>query len=159
MAEICGAYPSAGSVYHWAGQLASEKHAPLWAYVTGWMNSLGNGAGDASFANGWANFFSAGLSASGYQPLSDQLIVGLSIGILFFWSILNGLRIDAVGWINQFAAIVQGSSILIVFVTLLACSPGYATAEEVFKMFTNLTNSDDAAQPFSVSYVVAAGII
>jgi amino acid transporter len=23
MAEICGAYPSAGSVYHWAGQLAS----------------------------------------------------------------------------------------------------------------------------------------
>jgi hypothetical protein len=29
------AYPSAGSVYHWAGQLASEQRAPLASYVTG----------------------------------------------------------------------------------------------------------------------------
>ena len=43
MAEICSAYPSAGSVYHWAGQLASENHAPLWSYICGWFNFLGTG--------------------------------------------------------------------------------------------------------------------
>ena len=35
MAEICSAYPSAGSVYHWAGQLTPKKWGPLAAYVTG----------------------------------------------------------------------------------------------------------------------------
>ena len=54
MAEICSAYPSAGSVYHWSGQLASPKLGPFASYVTGWLNWLGNAAGDASFAAGWA---------------------------------------------------------------------------------------------------------
>ncbi len=35
MAEICSAYPSAGSVYHWSGQLASAKHAAIASYITG----------------------------------------------------------------------------------------------------------------------------
>lgn len=42
MAEICSAFPSAGSVYHWSAQLSSEEHAPLWSYITGWWNFIGN---------------------------------------------------------------------------------------------------------------------
>ena len=49
MAEICSTYPSAGSVYHWAGNLAPKKYGPLAAYVTGWFNFLGNAAGDAFY--------------------------------------------------------------------------------------------------------------
>ena len=56
MAEICSSYPSAGSVYHWTGQLAPERWAPLASYICGWFNFLGNAAGDASFAYGFANF-------------------------------------------------------------------------------------------------------
>lgn len=41
MAEICSAFPSAGSVYHWSAQLASKEHAPLWSYITGWWNFIG----------------------------------------------------------------------------------------------------------------------
>jgi amino acid transporter len=29
LAEICGAYPSAGSVYHWAAQLSPREWAPF----------------------------------------------------------------------------------------------------------------------------------
>ena len=47
MAEICSAYPSAGSVYHWAGQLCPVEDAALWSYICGWANFLGNFAGDA----------------------------------------------------------------------------------------------------------------
>ena len=54
MAEICSAYPSAGSVYHWAGMLATPKWAPFASYICGWFNFLGNAAGDASFAFGFA---------------------------------------------------------------------------------------------------------
>ncbi len=35
MAEISSNFPSAGSVYHWAGQLGPERWARLSAYVTG----------------------------------------------------------------------------------------------------------------------------
>lgn len=41
MAEICSAFPSAGSVYHWSAQLASKEHGPLWSYITGWWNFIG----------------------------------------------------------------------------------------------------------------------
>ncbi len=41
MAEICSAYPNAGSVYHWAGQLTSVKWSPLAAFICGWFNFLG----------------------------------------------------------------------------------------------------------------------
>jgi amino acid transporter len=43
-------------VYHWAGQLAPERWAPIASYICGWFNFLGNAAGDASFAYGFANF-------------------------------------------------------------------------------------------------------
>jgi amino acid transporter len=161
MAEICSAYPSAGSVYHWAGQLASPDHAPLWSYICGWLNFLGNGAGDASFANGWAQFFSAGIVASGGTALSNSQIVGVSIAILFIWSILNCLRIDSVGWLNNCAAVIQASSIFILFFSMLLLTPSLSSRTYVFTQFINNSNQDDYASPpsrFSDSYVVAAGL-
>ena len=54
MSEICSAYPSAGSVYHWAGMLSTPEWAPFASFITGWFNFVGNAAGDASFAYGFA---------------------------------------------------------------------------------------------------------
>lgn len=53
MAEICSSYPSAGSVYHWAGMLASPAWAPFASYICGWFNFIGNAASDAGFAFGF----------------------------------------------------------------------------------------------------------
>ena len=33
MAELCSAYPSAGSVYHWTGQVVPEKYAPFGIFL------------------------------------------------------------------------------------------------------------------------------
>ena len=54
MSEICSAYPSAGSVYHWAGMLSTPEWAPFASFITGWFNFVGNAAGDASVAYGFA---------------------------------------------------------------------------------------------------------
>jgi amino acid transporter len=59
MGEICSSYPSAGSVYHWAGMLASPEWAPALSYLCGWFNFLGNAAGDACFAYGFASVLTA----------------------------------------------------------------------------------------------------
>src|ERR1700761_7794212 len=59
MAEICSSYPSAGSVYHWAGMLSPDSMAPITSYIGGWFNFIGNAAGDASFAYGFAQMVAA----------------------------------------------------------------------------------------------------
>jgi amino acid transporter len=54
MGEICSSYPTAGSVYHWAGMLATPSTGPIASYIAGWFNFIGNAAGDAAFAYGFA---------------------------------------------------------------------------------------------------------
>eukprot|EP00759_Apiculatamorpha_spiralis_P052262 PhF_6_TR5649/c0_g1_i1/m.8253 len=93
MAEICSAYPCAGSVYHWAAQMTSPRWAPLWSYITGWLNFLGNAAGDASFGYSFATLFNAALIASGAQKMEVSGMVGVSILAVLVWSCLNILKI------------------------------------------------------------------
>lgn len=72
MAEICSSYPSAGSVYHWAGMLSSPSWAPAMSYICGWFNFLGNAAGDAAYAFGFAQIVAAAieLGTNGSHHLS-----------------------------------------------------------------------------------------
>lgn len=62
MGEICSSYPSAGSVYHWAGMLATAEWAPFASYICGWFNFLGNAASDASFAFGFGQVLAAAVA-------------------------------------------------------------------------------------------------
>ena len=72
MAEICAAYPSAGSVYHWSAQLVPVQYAPLASYICGWFNFLGNAAGDASFAFFFAQYFNSAIAVSGGKAYYDD---------------------------------------------------------------------------------------
>ncbi len=58
MAEICSTYPVAGSVYYWAGALASKEWSPLASYLCGCFNFFGNVANNSGFAFGLAQVFS-----------------------------------------------------------------------------------------------------
>jgi amino acid transporter len=120
--------------------------------VCGWANFIGNGAGDASFANGWAAFLSAAVVASGGEAISTQSQVGVSIAILLFWSLLNFFRVDQVGWLNNLAAVFQFASIFLVFIVLLARAPVHSSVHYIFTQYYNETGFT------SRSYVVAAGL-
>ena len=96
MAEICSSYPSAGSVYHWAGMLANDEWAPFAAYYTGYFNFLGNAAGDASFAFGFAQLTAAcvALGTNFETELTVSVQVAISIGISAAGGLKNLLRVD-----------------------------------------------------------------
>lgn len=136
MAEICSVYPSAGSVYHWAGQLSSPKYAPASAYICGWFNFLGNAAGDAAFASGFATTLSYCLAiASPGSDLSVESQVWISIVVLLSWAIADLLRTDAQGVWNDFAVVVQmgGAVVIVISLLVLAGLNGQrATGEYVF---------------------------
>ena len=40
MGEICSSYPTAGGLYYWSAKLA-RTNAPIWSWLTGWFNLLG----------------------------------------------------------------------------------------------------------------------
>ncbi|CAF3696031.1 unnamed protein product [Rotaria sp. Silwood1] len=138
LAEICSVYPSAGSVYHWAGQLVSAKHAPLASFICGWFNFIGNFA-DVAFASGFATIINAAIILEGKDSLSTGAQVGIAIGITFVWAVQNALRIDQQGWLNNFAVIFQLGSAVTIVTVLLAMAPERATAHNVFTSTYNGT--------------------
>ena len=151
MAEICSAYPLAGSVYNWAAQVVPPQHAPLAAYVTGVFNFLGNAAGDASFANFFATFLNAALEASGLPSYNTQTGVAVGIIVLCVWTCLNWLNVDSVGWFQQLAACCHAGSIVVIIITILvgaASSPaGLQSSQWVWTDYENLSGfTDDRLQ-------------
>ena len=129
MAEICSTYPTAGSVYAWAGQLTSPRWGPLSAYVCGWFNFLGNAAGDAAFAFGFANIIAgawdiANIDAEGYEPLGLGAQVGIAILMCFVYTGMNLLRTDIQGYINTFAMFFQLVTTVVLFVAVASLGSG-----------------------------------
>ena len=107
MAEICSSYPSAGSVYHWAGMLANKEWAPFASYICGWFNFIGNAAGDASFAFGFAQVLTAAiaLGSDGQVRWGVGPQVALAIGVSLVWALKNLMRVDHQGWFNNVSAV------------------------------------------------------
>ena len=162
MAEICSTFPSAGSVYHWAGSLAPEESAPFYSYITGWVNFVGNTAADAFFSYTFAASVNSALVMAGHEPLVKFHQILIAIAVTALWSLQNLLRIDKQGWINNFASFWQvASTISIVATLLLGCqgsesessASSTATLNQVFFTFYNGTGFE------TNFYVVLIGML
>eukprot|EP01124_Arcella_intermedia_P010886 TRINITY_DN17390_c0_g1_i1.p1 TRINITY_DN17390_c0_g1~~TRINITY_DN17390_c0_g1_i1.p1 ORF type:complete len:550 (+),score=49.13 TRINITY_DN17390_c0_g1_i1:40-1689(+) len=154
LAEICSVYPSAGSVYHWTGQLASAEWAPLASYICGWLNWLGNACGDAGFASGFAAVV-AGLASFNGVTLETGPQTGIAIAILFGWTLLNLFRVDQQAWVNMFAAVYQMICTIVIILVVLIASPDRSNAQFVFTKWndgTGLEGSNDG-------YVLLLGLL
>ncbi|CAF2708879.1 unnamed protein product [Rotaria sp. Silwood2] len=139
LAEICSVYPSAGSVYYWAGQLVPIQYAPLSSFICGWFNFVGNVAANAAFSSGFATIVNAALILDGKDSLSTGAEVGISIGITILWAIQNTFRIDQQGWLNNVAAAIQIASTIGIVIVLFALAPERASAQHVFLSTYNAT--------------------
>lgn len=163
MAEITSVYPSAGSVYHWAGQLGPAEWSPVSSYVCGWFNMFGNIAGDAAFSSGFATC--VGYCVVMRDPDTTWTVgqqVGTSVGILFVWLVMDLARIDIQGFVNNFAIVFQMAASVIIVVALLATSSELASAKLVFTAVYDCTSPaivDGNCTTDSVSgYTVVLGI-
>lgn len=151
LSEICSAYPSAGSVYHWSAQVVPIQYAPLCSYICGWFNFLGNAAGDASFAYAWASVLNAAILVSGGISYSSNGTVAVSIAVLTLWTLLNCFRVDQLGWVNNIAAYCQILSLLFISISLFSFASNSSTF--VFTHYVNETGFTNN------SYVIAIGIL
>lgn len=163
MAELCSTYPSAGSVYHWAGNLASERWGPLLAYITGWFNFLGNAAGVAFYGYTFAASIAAVVKKNGFfgdpdsEETEDMSVTGqtfIAIGVFVLWTLQNLLRIDYQGYINNFATFWQIVSTIGIVITLFVTCPQSGTASWNVSNDANTTDTTEA----TVSMATAAQV-
>lgn len=153
MAEICSAYPQAGSVYYWAGQLAPVRWAPYASFMVGWINMMGNLANSATFASGCLTIVAAAAAMRDGTVISMQFQVGLSIALLALWSVQNFLRIDWQGYMNAAGSVVQVVGSILVVIVALVMSPARASGETVFLSTYNGTGIR------SFGYVACIGLL
>lgn len=151
LAEICSAFPTAGSVYYWSCQLAPHNRGPVSAYWAGVFNWLGNTTGDASFAYTFATLLNAALQVSGSSSLNSGELVAVAIGVLTWWSICNIFRIDHVGWVNNLGVIVQLFAAFFIVGAVLALSPSFNSASDVFFSYNNDTGFSDTGYVLVIS--------
>ncbi len=63
LAEVCSAFPTAGSVYNWTAQLAPDEHVPIASYICGMANFVGNVGSNALQAFAFSHYLNALVAA------------------------------------------------------------------------------------------------
>jgi amino acid transporter len=114
LGEICSTY--SGSVYFWTGELASPQWAPVLSYICGWINFAAWVFGGSAMAYNCAQIAQAISLVNGSGEFSVLGLTVIACACMCAWALVNVFRIDAIGWINNIAAMFQ---VLATFATLL----------------------------------------
>eukprot|EP01041_Mallomonas_annulata_P005317 gene5317-10630_t len=156
MAEICAAYPSAGSVYNWAGQVVPSKWKPVVSYTCGTCNVLGNVAGDAFLGYTCAKFLNCAFITSNIAHLNSESEVAVSIVFLLSWCILNALRVDRIGWFMAVAGFFQFATIILIVSSIFSLDRSkFNSMSFIFTKFENDTGFNNAGYVTLISILTA----
>ena len=136
-----------------AGVLAPRHWALLSAYWTGLFNWLGNSAGDASFAYIFAQMISSALSTGGAPALTRSQNVLIAISVLLVWSLINCLKIQSIGWVNNIASFIQAATIISLVVIVLVIAPKLNKGPRAVSEYNNDTGFDQTY------YVIILGLL
>ena len=99
--------------------------------------------GQVANSSGWAfgtvTFINAALAVTGWTtgPLTVHYQAMLPSLLVLLWSLLSCLRIDQVGWLNNFAAGLNFLTIIVLVVCLFAMPKTINSPEFVFTDFYN----------------------
>ena len=123
MAELVSAYPTSGGLYFTCKYLAPEAWVPEIAWLTGWLNLLGQIAGAASTEYGCAQLLLAAVSMAGdfngYAP-TDRQTVGVMAAFTTLHAVLNSLSTAALEKMTKTYVIFHLAVLFACCVTLLA---------------------------------------
>jgi len=125
LAEICAVYPTAGGVYFWSARMATQEWSRIAAWVTGWMNLVGNWTVTLSI-----NFGGAQLILSAISLWREDFVPNAWQTVLTFWAVMlvcfliNAFGSRYLDLINKVCIYWTAASVLILLVTLLSMARG-----------------------------------
>src|SRR4051795_1271885 len=152
MAEICSAYPTAGGLYYWAGQLA-RKNKRAWAWYVGWFNFLGEVAVTAAIDYGAAVTWMALLNLMfGAEVTQTTTFVAFLI-IILLHGLLNTFGVNLVKLLSNVSAWWHLAGVAVI-VLVLAFVPD--RHQSLTWTFTEFRNSTGWASPI---YAILIGLL
>ncbi|TVY15136.1 putative amino-acid permease [Lachnellula arida] len=146
VSELVSAYPTAGGMYFVTKSVVPPEHAALWAWVIGWLNLLGQGAGVASvsytvgqmiLATATMNSRYDGVAGTyAYTPTPLQIVL-LTIAFLVFFGVICSLTTKKLHEIELWFGPINILGSLAICIALLALTPNKQNAKWVFGHFVD----------------------
>lgn len=136
MAEVCSALPTSGGVYFWAGTLGG-KHGPLFSWVTGWFNLLGQVGITAGVEYTVVMYLQQVISIGRgefYQFTQAQQF-GLYCAFVALHGVANAISVKLLGALSIVSVYWHVLGTLGVVIGLLAIAPEHQSAKFVFATF------------------------
>ena len=163
MAEILSSIPTSGGPYFWAYMLSPPRHAPFFAWFTGWLNLIGQIAITAGADFGLANLISTtAMMVNGYQPSAGKTL-GIMAVILISHVAINTFSIRILRYMIYAALWLNTVGVFCLAVAVLAKAPVHQSTRFVFGKFFDGTASDGSDVGWSMraspAYLAACGAL
>ncbi|KAE8417143.1 amino acid/polyamine transporter I [Aspergillus pseudocaelatus] len=144
VAELVSAYPTAGGMYFVTKHVVPEEQVPIFSWVQGWCNLLGQTAGVSSVVYTVSQMLLACVSMNSelvdgrysYSPTALETVL-LSILLLCILGAICSLTTKTLHRIVYWFAPINISATIIICIVLLAYTPDKQPASWVFTHFTD----------------------
>lgn len=135
MAEICSSLPTTGGVYYWAGVLGAQW-GPLFAWVCGWLNLLGQVGITAGVEYTVVNYLQAMIQVThpGFTFAKGEFW-GVYFGVTAFHGVLNAISVKVLGWLSIASVYWHVLGTVGIVITLPVVAMTHQTAKWVFTEF------------------------
>ncbi|KAL9031750.1 MAG: hypothetical protein Q9196_000227 [Gyalolechia fulgens] len=161
MAEILSAVPASGGPYFWAYMLAPSRHAPFFAWVTGWFNLIGQIAVTTGIDFGLANLISTTASVTNGYHATAVKTLGIVAIILVSHVVVNLFSIHRLRYMIYTSIFLNTAGIICVIAAVLAQTQTFQPAAFTFGKFFDGTGVDGPGWSVRASpaYVAACGVL
>ncbi len=154
MAEICSAYPTAGGLYYWAGQLA-RKNKRVWAWYVGWFNFLGEVAVTAAIDYGAAITWMALLNLVFGIDVSLVSTFVAFVVIISLHGLLNTFGVNLVKVLSNVSAWWHLAGVAIIVAVLAIVPDQHQSLAFTFTEYRNETGWSSPIYVFMIGLLMA----
>jgi amino acid transporter len=147
MAELASAYPTAGGLYFWAYRLGGYQ----WAWVTAWLNMIGQVAITAGIDFAAAQYIVSAVNRSCGTtfPTDTMATVVAMVVIMIPQALINIFGIKLTAWLNDFSVYWHVGGVLVIALLLMIFGKHRQPLGFLFQG-VNTVNPHDLAGSFAV---------
>ncbi|KAI5776896.1 amino acid permease [Geopyxis carbonaria] len=149
VSELVSAYPTAGGMYFVTKHVVPKKHVPIWSWIVGWCNFLGQTAGASSLAYSISQMILAAVSMNShfdekpgdtgdyvFSPTAQQTVL-LAIALLLVMGSVCSLTTRSLHRVVMWFAPINVLASLGICIALLILTPNKHSATWVFTHVTD----------------------
>ncbi|KAL7274935.1 polyamine transporter tpo5 [Rhizina undulata] len=145
VSELVSAYPTAGGMYFVTKHVVPAKHVPIWSWIVGWCNFLGQTAGTSSLAYTISQMILACVSMNSqlqgdgsydFSPSPMQTVL-LAIGLLCVMGVVCSLTTKSLHKLIMWFAPINILASVSICIALLVLTPEKHSAKWVFTHVTD----------------------